>query len=188
MNLQQIRKQIDGRLNDYRHIKRSHQDEELIFETTRQQLVHCEEAQKIIQSVAQTLQRKAHDRIAGVVTKCLQSIFDDKYEFKIEFEQKRGRTEAELLYLKDGIEIDPVDGDGGGVLDVASVALRMVSVILNKPYLRRLLVLDEPYKHLSKDHAERIADMLITLSEEMQMQIILVSHETKLQIGKVIQL
>lgn len=188
MNLQQIRKQVDSKLNDYRHIKRSYQEEDLLFETTREHLVHAEEAQKVLQTVAQSVQRSAHDRIAGVVTKCLQSIFDDKYEFKIEFEQKRGRTEAELFYMKDGIEIDPVDGDGGGVLDVSSVALRTVSIILNKPYLRRLIVLDEPFKMVSRNHAERLADMLTTISEEMKLQIILVSHESKLQIGKIIQL
>jgi DNA repair exonuclease SbcCD ATPase subunit len=188
MNLTQIRKQLDSQLANYQHIKRSYLDEDTILENTQDELKHAEEAQKILQAVAQSVQRNAHDRIAGVVTKCLQSVFEDKYEFKIEFEQKRGRTEAELLYVKNGVEIDPVDGDGGGVLDVSAFALRLVSVVLNKPALRRLLVMDEPMKCLSADHTDQIADLLTTLAEEMDIQMVIVTHNENLRCGRVIQL
>src|ERR1035438_1455183 len=56
------------------------------------------EAQKILQSLAQETQKKALKQIAKVVSKCLCSVFEIPYEFRIEIEMKRGKTEVKLIY------------------------------------------------------------------------------------------
>lgn len=109
------------------------------------------------------------------------------YQFRIEFGRKRGRTEARLLFVRDGEEIDPISASGGGVVDVTAFALRLACLILTRPAVRRLIVLDEPFKHLSAEYRVRVRSMLEGLAEQMDTQIILVTHSTEFHIGKVVE-
>ena len=62
----------------------------------------AQEAQQIVQAVAETIQEAAHDRIAGVVSRCLAAVFDEPYEFRINFLHRYGQHELmndELLSL-----------------------------------------------------------------------------------------
>ena len=147
-----------------------------------------EEAQVVVQGVAQTIQQQAHARIAAVVSRCLETVFEEPYTFRIAFEQKRGKTEARLYFEREGMEIDPLTASGGGVVDVAAFALRLSCILLSKPPLRRLIVLDEPFKFVSADYRARVRLMLETLAEELDLQVILVTHTTELETGTVIAL
>jgi len=151
-------------------------------------LYNAEEAKKIIQQVGQALQTEAHERLAGVVTRCLEAVFDEPYEFKIIFEQKRGQTEARLVFIRDGMEINPMDAAGGGVVDVAAFALRLSCIMLKRPAVRRLLVLDEPFRFVSANYRDRVRQMLESLSKKMGIQILMVTHIPELVTGKVVEL
>ena len=146
----------------------------------------AEEAQQIIQAVAEMIQEQAHDRIAGVVSRCLAAVFDEPYEFKIIFERTRGRTEARLVFLRDGMAVDPITSSGGGVVDVAAFALRVSCLMLKRPAARRVLVLDEPFRFVSKDYRPRVAQMLTDLATELHIQFIMVTHIEELRVGTVI--
>jgi len=155
---------------------------------TREQAQTAEEAQELAQHVAQVIQQKAHDQIARVVSRCLSAVFDEPYEFCIHFERKRGRTEARLTFDRDGMEIDPMTASGGGVVDIASFALRLSCLILNKPPLRRAMVMDEPFRFVSEEFRDRVKALLDTLSEEMKTQFVMVTHINELKMGQVIEL
>ena len=147
------------------------------------------EAHQLIQDVAQTIQQECHSKIATVVTRCLEAVFEeDAYQFTMRFEQKRGRTEAELLLTRNGMEIDPMTAAGGGIVDVTAFALRLVSLILMRPTLRRVFVADEPFRFLSKTYRPRVRQLIETLADEMDIQFIMVTHDPMLQIGKVVEL
>lgn len=147
-----------------------------------------QEAQRLAQAVAQHVQEQAHKQIAAVVTRSLAAVFDDPYEFKIIFERKRGRTEARLVFVRDGLEVDPMTACGGGVVDVAAFALRLSCLMLSRPPLRRLLVLDEPFKFLSPEYRGRLRQLIETLSKDMGVQFLLVTHMDELKIGNVVAL
>lgn len=146
------------------------------------------EAQKITQVVAETIQQEAHNQIAGVVSQCLSSVFDDPYEFKINFERARGKTEANLVFIRDGEEINPIDSSGGGVIDVAAFALRISCLMLTRPQRRRVVVLDEPFRFVSQEYRPRVRTMLIELSKDLNIQFIMITHIKELAIGKVIDI
>jgi ABC-type cobalamin/Fe3+-siderophores transport system ATPase subunit len=152
-----------------------------------QSVLDHKQAQEIAQDVARRLQETAHEQIASIVTRCLQSVFMDNYEFRIVFEKKRGKTEARFVFVLAGEEVDPLRNSAGGEVDVASFALRLAALLLHKPPLRRLLVLDEPMRCLSKNHSEAVAELFRELSEELGVQIIMVTHDKSLAVGKVIQ-
>lgn len=146
----------------------------------------AEEAQQITQAIAETVQEEAHDRIAGVVSRCLAAVFDDPYEFKINFERARGRTEARLVFVRDGMAVNPIDASGGGVVDVAAFALRLSCLMLSRPARRRVMVLDEPFRFVSADYRARVRAMLEGLAKDLGVQFIQVTHISELAIGHVV--
>lgn len=141
----------------------------------------AEEAQKFVQALAQQIQAQVHKRIASVVTKCLEEVFlDDPYEFLIEFQQKRGRTEATLQLRRGKILLtDPLNEAGGGVIDVAAFALRLACLVLERPRKRLLLVLDEPFTKIrGKGNRQRMRGLVEMLSKEFGVQfIICIDHD-----------
>lgn len=153
----------------------------------KEHLLHVEEARVIAQTTAQRTQEEAHRHISSIVSKCLEAIFPDPYGFRILFEKKRGKTEARMVFLRDGNEVDPQEAAGGGALDVAAFALRLAALVLARPARRRLLVLDEPFKNLSAGYRGRAADLLLCLAEEMGIQFVMVTHFSSFQVGKVVQ-
>ena len=139
------------------------------------------EAQTLAQQIAQQVQEKAHRQIASVVTRSLRAVFaEDPYEFIIQFERKRGRTEARMVFMREGKEVDPMMAAGGGVVDVAAFALRLSCLMLSRPPLRRVLVLDEPMRFVSANLRHRVRKLLEMLSKEMNVQFIIVTHQTEL--------
>ena len=146
------------------------------------------EALDLTQIVAQQVQQLAHTKIAGVVTKCLEAVFDEPYQFRIEFERKRNQTEARLVLERDGLEVDPMSGSGGGVVDTVAFALRVACLVLSRPKLQKLLILDEPFKYVSADYLPRVRQLLETLSEEMGVQILMITHIPALETGAVVRL
>lgn len=140
----------------------------------------CGKAQAIIQLVGQSTQKKLEDHISSLVTTALAAVFDDPYEFQVEFVLKRNKTECDLWFVRRGEKINPIDASGGGAVDVAALALRIALWTLGKEPSRNTLVLDEPMKHLSKDMHARASAMIQHLAQQLNLQIIMVTHSSEL--------
>ncbi len=187
--LQQHRKRIDLSLTNYKYACDSLRMDEKTLREVKDKEKATLEAQEILQGIAKEVQQAAHTQISSVVTRCLEAVFgDEAYQFKIDFKQARGKTEARLLFVRDGEEIEPIDSTGGGVIDVASFALRLSCLILSRPARRRVLIMDEPWKFLSRDYQPLMRDMMEVLSEELGVQFIIVTHSDLIKCGKVISL
>lgn len=183
------REKLNQLLLKYQQAKLAVKQEKLTLQAAKQRVEDTLYAQTLVQQVAETVQTRAHSQIAKVVSKCLTAVFgDEAYSFKINFSRKRGKTEAELVYSRDGLEVDPVSAAGGGVVDVTAFALRLACLILATPKRRRLLVLDEPFKHLSPEYRSKVREMLKRLSKEMKVQFIIVTHSPELVCGKEIEI
>ncbi len=187
---------IQTRLDRLQHeafaARRNLQQEVKAFKQAQQDLRDAEEARARAQAVAQLVQQQAHAQIAGVVTSCLHSVFgEDSYRFQIKFVQKRGKTEAQLVFLRgtDGMEItDPINEDSGGVVQLSAFVLRLACLVLAKPRLRRLIVMDEPFAHVSASYRPAVRSMLQQLSKDFGVQFLMVTHEQEYMTGKVIRL
>lgn len=158
------------------------------FTKAEAKALRAKEAQEVLQHLAQAVQQQAHRHISKVVTSCLASVFDDPYEFKITFEQKRGKTEAHLRFVRDTLDLDPLASTGGGAVDVAAFALRVSCLVLHRPRLSRVVILDEPFRFVSAQYQDRIRTMLENLSKDMEIQVIFVTHNERYITGKVIDL
>lgn len=137
-----------------------------------------EQAQILIQTTAKETQEKLRYHIEDIVNTALDTCFPGEYNFVVDFEIKRGKTEAELYLLKDGERIDPMSSTGGGVVDIVSFALRLSAWSLSKT--DNLIVLDEPFKFLSVDLRPLAGQILKRLSEKLGLQIIMVTHDEEM--------
>lgn len=141
------------------------------------QVIYCEEACVIIQNVAQLTQEQLTYRISELVSLALAAVFDDPYEFRVEFVLRRNRTEADLWFRRNGKKIHPLSASGGGAVDVASFALRVALWSLMQPRSRNTFILDEPLHFLKGDELpEKGALMMAEISKKVQLQILMVSH------------
>jgi energy-coupling factor transporter ATP-binding protein EcfA2 len=181
------REHADRLLLAYRTAKAAYSGERLERRRLRNRIDTLEQAQKLAQEVAAAVQTQAHARIAAIVTKCL-AIFDEPYEFHIEFRRLRGKTEAHLQFLRDGKVVDPLTASGGGVVDVAAFALRVACLCLRRPQLRKLLVLDEPFKNVSSGYVPQVRRLVESLSKDLHVQFLIVTHDEALSTGKVVDL
>lgn len=155
-------------------------------------LKNIEGAQTFLRELAERIQSEVHKQVADVVSKCLRNVFanhpDGPYEFKIKFVKKRNKTDAVLLFTRNGMELDPQDEAGGGVLDVASFALRLACALSSQPAVRKLMVLDEPFRHVSIKLRPIVASLLAELAKETGTQFIVVTHITEISEGHVVKL
>lgn len=131
-------------------------------------------ARKFIQEVAQQVQAELEYHISSLVTLADSAIFDDPYMFQVEFVQRRNKTEADLWFVKDGERMEPISSSGGGALDVASFALRCSFCSLSDS--RAVVILDEPFKFLSRDLQEKASEMVKMVSDKLSLQFIMISH------------
>jgi DNA repair exonuclease SbcCD ATPase subunit len=190
MEMKELRKKLNSLENDYKNAKTTYRLEIKKLKRAQEQLQNETQAQEYAQKAAQDIQNRVHKKIAEIVSQCLSAVFDEPYDFKINFQRKRGKTEADLTFVRDGKERQPLSDSGGGQVDVASFALKIARLIYQKPEVRRTIVLDQPFKNVSKSkgYLDRIPGLLISLSEEFQIQFIIITHVEELMLGKIIDL
>ena len=187
-DLTALRKRVNEKVGELNALRLHYKASLRQLQETNELVEATAEAQELAQHVAQAIQQQAHEQIAGVVSRGLSAVFDEPYVFRIHFERKRGRTEARLVFEREGVEVDPMTASGGGVVDVASFALRLSCMVLNKPSLRRVEIMDEPFKFVSEEYRERVKVFLETLAQEMGIQFVMVTHINELKTGAVKEL
>jgi hypothetical protein len=190
LKVKKYRTIIDTALAKIQFLTEEIEKEEKALEKTKEVATGIEEAQSIVQQVAKSLQERAHTRINSIVSLCLNAVFDEPYEFKLRFDRKRGKTEARMMFVRNGIELDdPPNQVGGGVIDVAGLALRLACLLLSYPPKRRLVVLDEPFRFLrGSEYRKRTRRMLQLLSQDKGFQFIVNSDIQEYRLGKVIEI
>ena len=193
VRLTALRSALTDRSADYRAVVARSNEDRQAFIAAEDTQVEAETAQQVINLSALRVQQVTHVKIANLVTRCLAAIFDDPYSFELHFRQNRGRTEATIKLLKDGFERDdPLSQVGGGVNDVAAFALRLSALVLQRPPLRRVMVLDEPFRGLrGKVYRERVRGLLQSLAAELGVQLVVCcDHESYPQflMGRVVEI
>ncbi len=133
-----------------------------------------EQAQVFIQTVAQATQEQLRFHIQDIVQLALDTCFPGKYQFNVVFEIKRGKTEARLSFLQEGQEIAPMDASGGGAVDLTAFALRLAAWTLSRT--RNVMILDEPFRNLSKDLQPLAGEIMREMSQQLQLQVLMVTH------------
>ena len=150
--------------------------------TSKRDRVNHDIALAIAREVGLKTQQELEFQISEIVTLALAAIpFKEPYSMGVEFVERRGKIECDLTFVRDGYEMDPLDSTGGGACDIAAFALRVASWSMQRPRTRAVLLLDEPFKNLSADLMPYAGEMMKEMSEKLNLQIIMVTHEEGLK-------
>jgi DNA repair exonuclease SbcCD ATPase subunit len=137
-------------------------------------------ARVVMQNVAESVQKKIEYRISTIVTMVLAAVFPDPYSFQLRFVQRHNRTEADLIFIKNGNETDDLlNAGGGGPADVASLTLRLAFGGIKPSHAVQLL--DEPTRNVSRDLQPKVSRIIKELSDKLGIQFIVVTHVEELK-------
>lgn len=134
-------------------------------------------AREVIMLVGKNTQQALQVRISTIVSLALATVFDDPYEFRVRFEERRNTVECDLLLVRGEDEFSPLDSVGGGVVDVVSFALRIADWKLRGG--RAVMILDEQFRNVWPAGQPKVSALLHRISTELGVQIILVSHQER---------
>lgn len=136
-----------------------------------------------LQSLAINQRSKAKQRLEELGTKALNYSMGANYEMIIDIDNTRKRPQATvgLLNTKTGQITDPLKANGGGVVDIISIALGIVTLhSCTDPIIDGPIILDEPFKMLSKEYIPVLSDFLVNISKDFERQIIMITHNNYL--------
>ena len=119
------------------------------------------------------------DKVVGLVTYGLQSVFQNPtMKLVVRERLQRNQKFYTLAISIDGVETDDWNSASGGVVDVLSFMLRVV--LLSVSSNRKFVVLDEPFKGLSKGYRENLGTFLNLLADKLGIQFLIVSHQDEI--------
>ena len=139
-------------------------------------------ARWILAEIAKETQKNFQVKVESLVTSAIRAVFEERpFQFKLIFEQKRNKFECKPVVVENGVEYEPKDELGGGIIDLISFSFRVVLWHLENPRSRNVFVLDEPMKFVGKgDLLMRAGHMIKEISHRLGFQIIMVTHEPEL--------
>ncbi len=178
MDLKQIRYKLEQQKGSRSAIIENISCIEQTLTEKKKDLRRHEQAREIVKEVGQKTQEQLSFHISGITSLALESVFPDPYELKVEFVQRRNKTECDLYFVRNDNKIDPMSSSGVGAVDVAAFALRIASWSMQTPHTRGTILLDEPFKHLKGLVPNKLVlEMIKEISTKLNMQIIMISDE-----------
>jgi len=135
--------------------------------------------QTLIQQTAKSTQETLKLHIENLAQSAIDTVWPSKYVFRANFDISRNQTECDI-FLEDinGQRLDPTENNGGGVVDVLSIALRIACWSISGR--DNVLLLDEPLKWVSATYKAFIAEIVKSISRKLNLQLIIVTHENEL--------
>ena len=153
----------------------------------RQNQTDLTSAREFVTALAIAVQEEIKGLVEEIVTLALASVYGQGYSFSCDIRTLRGRPVWEFFVTKDKIRLSPKDDEvGGGVLDVASLGMRLVVWSLMRPGVKPLLLCDEPLKFCNDPDGvlvPKASAMLREISHMLGIQVIAVSSHGDLSVA-----
>lgn len=141
-------------------------------------LERLEKSLIILQKLSEGQREKAKIRLEELGTQALRYSLGDDYRMVITVEGTKSRPKASVKVLTEstGVLTDPISENGGGIVDIISIALRLVVLQSYDPPIEGPIILDEPFKMVSKEYVPMLSEFLKKISADFGRQIIMVTH------------
>lgn len=154
------------------------------IEEVDEQIDTLEKVSLLFQKTAQYAREQGKTQIENLATRSLQYIFKKEYRFEIDLLERRGSSSADFFVVEENdngyVKTNPELSKGGGIVDIVSLALRLSFMENASPKIQGPLILDEPAKHVSEDYVFDIGNFLLEFSNQMNRQIIMITHNPHL--------
>jgi len=120
--------------------------------------------------------------IEDTVTFAIQTVYGAEYKFVAQFNyDKRDQFEVKWFIERNGIHLEPrKDTISGGLTDVTAFSIRLVIHALEEPETAPILIMNEPFKNVSKKYIPLVSKMIKDISKMLKLQIIMCRHTDEL--------
>jgi DNA repair exonuclease SbcCD ATPase subunit len=136
----------------------------------------------LLNAIGEDKQQEAQEKIEGIITRGLHSIFGDTFSFHI-VQTVNGKTASVEFFIRtmmgDSVVETPVlESHGGGLAAVVGFLLRVTVMLLDKgEFNSRVLILDETFGMVSDEYLAPLGEFIRELIDKTGMQVILVTHQ-----------
>ncbi len=138
----------------------------------------------LLNSLGEDRQLKAQQTIEELVTRGLQTIFDETLSFHI-VQGVRGKAASVEFLVRTTlagsvIETPVMEARGGGLAATIGFLLRLVVMLLSKgTKSENILVLDETFAHVSQEYLGPLGEFLREVVDKTGVQIVMVTHQNE---------
>lgn len=185
-SLQNKFSQLDRKLTlkegQHSEVLRQKQQLETQIIQQKEAIILSEKISLVVQKLTELARKDTLDKVANIVTTALQQIKDPNLSFRINYKVEKGQAEFVIYNSKLKQEMGIMESSGGTLVDIVDFALRVSLMLKWQPQLSRVLILDESFKFVSVADRDKLASFIRELSEKLDLQIILVTHESELSV------
>src|SRR5690606_3364099 len=106
--IRQLRIQLERLKGQKEQLEQSLETAKQGLAETHREIRKHEQAIAVVKEVGLKTQQSLQYHIADTVSMALDSVFDDPYSMLVEFVQRRGKTECDLMFQRGKQVIDPL--------------------------------------------------------------------------------
>ncbi len=186
-----ISSQIEGLVTDFEEtqttLARAQGRQDAIYDKLKEATLREEDAfdeaevltnvLRILRSMEGDWRKGFHKSLETLVSDGLSVVFGEPLVVRIDDDERAGASTVNFKLVKDGVETGIMDAQGGGYVVVVAFLFRVLLILASVPPLRRILILDEPFAHVSPEFRQPLAEMIAELLERLDFQVIMVTQE-----------
>ena len=150
------------------------------IENDKENYVVLNNSAEIIKKAISDRRGAVCDNLSSLGTNALQyALGANDLEMKIIERDYRDSicSDVKVVNSSSGLETPILGAKGGGVMDIVNTAMRIgILNFLRDPAIDGPIILDEPYKQLSKEYQPAIAELLRQIVDNFGRQVILSTH------------
>ena len=181
-----LKEKYTSNLAEQKYVLKSIDELNERVESNKELEIELQTTNIFLNEVSNKSRELAKEKLEMIVTNALQYAFDKDIKFLVNLDIKRGvpSVEFKIATMVNGVESikNPIDSNGGGVVDIISTALRYAYLMSVEEDLAKIIVLDEPGKMISKGEVStRYAEFINDLSDSLDIQTIFVTHNAELE-------
>jgi hypothetical protein len=158
-------------------IQRTRNDRDRERQELIEYLAVTEEIKAALEAFSEQLFGELVEALQSQLTKALQDVLDQPIELKVERGNRQGAVTLGFYVERAGQREDIMKGQGGSVVNILSVGLRLLALYAeDEKRHRRFLVLDEQDCWLRPDLVPRLVRIIHEAGTKMGFQVLMISH------------
>jgi len=176
------RRELDGLWGEARSVLTRGKEIQVEVKELTETINDLERVTSLLNSLGEDRQLQAQQTIEELVTRGLQTIFDDSLSFHIVQSVKGKTANVDFIVrttLDDSIIETPVmDARGGGLAATIGFLLRVVVMLLKHgPRQQNVMILDETFAHVSDEYLEALCEFIREIVDKTDIQVLMVTHQ-----------
>jgi len=180
-NLETLISDLDMKVNELTFMRKENMNHALSLEneinSLEEEVALLDKVSGLFKHLLDSLLEEKKQEIQKLVTYGLKTVFTDQdLRFHINIEPKYNTVYTNFRTEQVGVaEGDVLDSFGGGVVNIESFLLRIITLFQTK--LTPFLFLDETFSHVSGEYVENTSTLLSQVCKQLGVTIALITHK-----------